>query len=380
MAGTVHTLPRHELMTFFMGPEASGADLNLSPSFGEPFDMAELFDLEPESRAGFEALSLNYTGIDGSEALRAAIAETMPGLTAEDVVVTCGLDEGIALLHLALVETGSRVVVQTPCYQPLKYLADWRGAQLFDLPAHEDLDWAFDLDDLRERCQRGARLVILNLPHNPTGFMPDEAFIAEVLDIIDKAGGWLVVDEVYSGLPPTDPAPLSFASRHPRCITLNGLSKSFGLPGLRIGWIASRDPEVIGPIRRLRQHLNSFIPAPSEFLGQLALRHRREIHTRNWSIAETSRNHLSVFMETHAAHFSWVPPKAGVNAFPRWLGPGGTKALSDALLRDEGLLLAPSRYFGAGDDHVRIGFGKRDTKTGLDRLSGWLRKTYAVNA
>ena len=372
MTSTVHTLPSHDLMTFFMGEAAQRATHNLSPSFGEPLTVAELLDLEPGGADALSALALDYTGVDGSAALRSAISGRMLDLSAEDIVVTSGADEAIALLLMALVEVGSRVVVQTPAYLPLRSVAAWRGAQIFGLPCREEAGWAIDLDQFEALCQRGCRVAILNIPHNPTGYTPSAAEIATILEILDRTGGWLIVDEVYAGMPPDPDAWVPFASRHPRCITLNGLSKSYGLPGLRVGWIASRDREAIGLVKRLRQHFNSFTAGPSQFLAEIALNHTDAIHRRNWEIAALSRDALTEFLAGHEDRFSWIPPTGGVNAFVRWHGAGGTKKLSDRLLEEAKLLLAPSLYFGAGDDHVRIGFGKRDLGQGLARLSEWL--------
>jgi len=374
VSSTVHTLPGHDLMTFFMGAAAQQATHNLSPSFGEPLTVAELLGYEPGATEALSALALDYTGVDGSTALRTAISGQMPGLTADGIVVTSGADEAIALLLMALVEAGSRVVVQTPAYLPLRSVAAWRGAQIFDLPCREQSGWAIDLDQFDALCQRGCRVAILNAPHNPTGYTPSATEISAILEILDRTGGWLIVDEVYAGMPPAERDWTPYASRHPRCITLNGLSKSYGLPGLRVGWIASQDREAIGLVKRLRQHFNSFTAGPSQFLAEIAVKHGPAIHQRNWEIAATGRAALQAFMTRHAQNFSWHPPQAGVNAFVRWQGPGGTKHLSERLLADAKLLLAPSAYFGAGDDHVRIGFGKRDLAEGLDRLSDWLVK------
>ncbi len=372
MTSTVHTLPAHDLMTFFMGEAAQRATHNLSPSFGEPLSVAELLDYEPGAAEALTALSLDYTGVDGGVALRSDISGRMPDIDADDIVVTGGADEAIALLLTALVEVGSRVVVQSPAYLPLRSVAAWRGAQISDLPCREEAGWAIDLDQFDALCQRGCRVAILNIPHNPTGYIPTPAEIDAILEILDRTGGWLIVDEVYAGIPPGEDAWTPFASRHPRCITLNGLSKSYGLPGLRIGWIASKDREAIGLVKRLRQHFNSFTPAPSQFLAEIALKHTAAIHRRNWEIAAQSHAALTQFLDTHKDRFSWTPPAGGVNAFVRWHGAGGTRDLSDRLLAEARLLLAPSAFFGAGDDHVRIGFGKRDLADGLSRLSDWL--------
>ena len=156
-------------------------------------------------------------------------------------------------------------------------------------------------------------------------------------------------------------------------MVLSSTSKAYGLPGLRVGWLATRNATVLGAVRRLRLHLNTFVGAPSEFLAALALRHAGPILARNRALARANLAHLRDFLGRHDTLFAWQAPRGGVVAFPRWLGAEPTSVLSDRLLSEHGLLLAPSAHFAGGERHVRLGFGTAGLPANLALLEAALR-------
>ena len=362
-------LPDFALKRFLSQPAAAAARANLSASFAEPRGIAALLMLEPGATETFTALPLGYTAAFGGAPLREAIAAGYERVAPDEVVATSGGDDSLPSLFIALLQPGDHAVVPSPAYQPLAALAAWCGATVSSWAAEEEAGWEPSLAALGRLLRPETRLVVTNFPHSPTGFVPDRTYLNELIAMADEAGVTLVGDEIYRGLPlgESGEAP-SLADLSARAVVVNGISKTFGLPGLRVGWIATRDAALLDSVRHVRTYLNSFIPALSEFLATLAVRHADRIFTENLALARDNLGTLRAFLERHEDRFAWVPPRGGVTAFPRWLGEESTTALSERLLRDHGLLLVPSAHFGGGDHHARVGFGTTGMAAGLALL------------
>jgi aspartate/methionine/tyrosine aminotransferase len=363
------------LQEFFDSPGALAADLNMSASASEPLTQDELLAFEPEAAARFNEIKLTYPRRHAELELLDGISRRYRAVPPEGLLPTSGVDEALGMLFLSLVEAGDRVVVLTPCYPPHLMLPEWRGAEVVPWAARAENDWVPDLGELRRLTAKPTGLVITTFPQNPTGFMPDEAFNAELLEIIEASGAILVADEIYAGLPAGAADGLSnLADRHDRVISLHGLSKTMGLPGLRLGWMAARDPALLEPIREVRTLFNAYVPPPVDFLANLALRHEDAILARNSRILEVGKRAAAEFMTRHGNLFEWTEPSAGVLSFPRWTGPGGTSALSQRLLNEAKLVCAPSLCFDAGDDHFRVGLARHSLPKALQRFDEFLER------
>jgi len=363
------------LQEFFDSPGALAADLNMSASASEPLTQEELLAFEPEAAARFNEIKLTYPRRHAELELLDGISRRYRAVSPEGLLPTSGVDEALGMLFLSLVEAGDRVVVLTPCYPPHLMLPEWRGAEVVSWPARAENGWVPELAELRRLTAKPTRLVITTFPQNPTGFMPNEAFNAELLEIIDASGAILVADEIYAGLPRGAATGLGdLADRHDRVISLHGLSKTMGLPGLRLGWMAARDPVVLEPIRAVRTLFNAYVPPPIDFLANLALRYEDAILDRNTRILEVGKRATGEFMTRHGNLFEWTEPSAGVLSFPRWTGPGGTSALSQRLLSEAKLVCAPSLCFDAGDQHFRVGLARRSLPDALDRFDSFLER------
>ncbi len=360
--------PRQTLGEFFDSPRAVAARYNLSATAAEPVSQAELLALEPGAGEALMQLSLDYPDRYAPVALRRQVAAKYHGIDADGVLITSGVDEALGLIMVSLVEAGDRVVVLTPCYLPHLELPRWRGATIVPWQAREENYWAPDLDELRELTRAPTKLVITTFPQNPTGFMPDGAYLDEFVEILRRSGAWLLSDEIYAGLPVGGPAAPNLACRYERGITLHGLSKTAGLPGLRVGWLATRDQTALAALKTMKNLFNCYLPRPVEHIAAVALDHELALLERNSAILASSLAAAHEFFQRHDNLFAWRPPQAGVTTFPRWLGPGGTKALSDRLLDDASLVLAPSLCFDAGDNHVRLGLCRRAFPEALARL------------
>ncbi len=347
---------------------------NLSSSVCEPLTVNEVCALEDGAARGLGHVSLGYPGLHGSAPLRALIAGRYDGLGADDILVTTGADDAIALLLLSSVAPGDHVVVHAPGYQPFAALARWRGCAVSRWDAREEAGWALDLDELAALLTPRTRLIVVILPHNPTGYIMPVGEFADLLRLAGERGITVVSDEIYAGLavdPAAELAPAATLS--PRAVSLGGLSKSFGLPGLRVGWIATADRALLDRARRVRMHANSFASAPSEYLAAIALRHSAAILARNRAIARDNLAAVAAFIDGHRDLLAWHAPCAGVLAFPRLHGPKTADEFCATVLAGAGILLAPSSLFAYGDRHIRIGVGLRNVPDALAALDRYLR-------
>ncbi len=373
----MRTIPDFALKRFFNDGAARTARANLSPSFAEPLSTAELLAFEPDAAAQLMRVPLSYTGMHGGLELRAAIANQYRLLGPDAILAACGADDALSLLFMALVGAGDHVIVQSPIYQPLTSVASWCGAEITLWPASEQDAWQPSLEHLRRLLQHTTRLIVVNFPHSPTGFVPDQGYLGQLIALADDARITLICDEIYRGLPLTDAGePPSLADLSPRAVVLNSLSKSYGLPGLRVGWVATRHEEVLAKVKHLRMHANSFVGAPSEFLATLALRHTEQILRRNRTLAKNNLAQLQQFLTQHTDLFRWHDPCSGVVIYPRWLGDESTTVLSERLLQEAGVLLAPSAYFATDERHVRIGFGTSTFPSSLAAFEEYLEWRY----
>ncbi len=362
------------LKEYFYTPRAAQTEFNLSRSFAEPLSVGELLSLEPEATEQLSEMKLGYTGLDGTASLRQAISAQYAGLSADQIIVTSGLDDALTLLSLSLIEKGDRVIVYTPCYQTYMTVPAWRGAEVVEWRGDPNNNWQPDLGQLADLLQTPAKWVIVNFPNNPTAFTPDETYLNELAALLAASETTLLCDEIYSGLGLSAETPKPMAVRYGKAVSMHSVSKTLGLPGLRIGWLASQDQGVLDQIRTLRFHFNSFIGAPSEFLAQVALRNADKILNQNLQILTENAEIAGEFFHRHQNRMSWTTPQAGVNAFPEWHGEAGTLKLCDRLADEAKVLLAPSQMFGAGDRHFRLGLGCRDFAAALERFDGFISK------
>jgi aspartate/methionine/tyrosine aminotransferase len=345
---------------------------NLCASDVEPVSLRELLALaDDEGRALWDGLGLGYTESAGHPILRAEIAAMYDGLEPDDVLVCAGAEEAILVLGGVLAGPGARAVAVVPAYQSLHEVARSAGAQVDTVPlGAESGEWALDLGRLAAAAEKGAQLVLVNAPNNPTGWMPDATDFGEIARIAEDAGAVLVSDEVYRLLEadPADRLPAA-AELSERAVSVGVMSKAFGLAGLRIGWIATRDRGLLARAAARKDWTTICSSAPSEVLAIIALRARDALLSRAKAIVDGNRALLAGFAEAHREDLAWTPPRGGTTAFPRLLRHPDAESFALALARDHDALVLPGSVFDADPDRIRLGLGRRDLAPGLDRLS-----------
>ena len=257
----------------------------LSSSDAESVAIADVLALEPDAAERLFAQRLGYTESAGAPELRAAAAALYETTSPEDVIVVAAAEEGIFAAYHALLQPGDHVVVETPCYESAVQVARSTGAAVSEWRRSAADDWAHDLDALEAALQPNTRLVYVNSPHNPTGLLMPREVLDRVVELCAERGAWLFADEVYRELEHdvADRLPAA-VDLYDRAISLGSMSKTYGLPGLRLGWLASRDSDALARIVSLKHYTTICSSAPSELLSALALRHRDVFADRSRAI------------------------------------------------------------------------------------------------
>jgi aspartate/methionine/tyrosine aminotransferase len=342
------------------------------------YPMTELLELaDDETRALWEGLTLGYTESTGHPLLRREIAAMYDHLEPDDLLVFAGAEEGIFCLANVLLGPGDHAIVTWPGYQSLYEVARATGADVTLHELREDAGWRIDVEGLRRQVTPATRLVVVNAPHNPTGMLPDRATFDEIVAIAEQAGAHLLIDEVYRFLEfdPADALPTG-ADATERGISLGVMSKSFAMAGLRIGWLATRDRELLAKCAAFKDYTTICSAAPSEILALIGLRARETVLARSRDIVAANLDRLDAFFDDWADRFTWVRPRAGSVGFPRLTVPGvSIDEWAAGLVEAEGVLLLPGSQFGYGGNHFRLGFGRTDLPIALERLEGHARRT-----
>ena len=347
------------------------ARYHMTASDAESMTLPTLLDMaEPQDREVYETLWLGYTETFGAPDLRALIAAQYPGLDASNILCLTGAQEGIYAAMKTLLTRDDHAIALVPNYQasetvPLDICA------VSGVTLREDRDWQVDLDSLAGAIRPNTKLISINFPNNPTGATLKPDVYAALIDLCRQHNCWLFSDEVYSGLE-LDPARRMepAAIIYEKAISLNGSSKALGLPGLRIGWLASRNIDVLHKINQYKNYLSICCSGPSERLAVIALKASERILARNRAIVSANLDHLDAFFADYPDLFEWQRPDGGCVAFPRYLGRDGADAFCHRALQEEGVLLIPPSLYHSDllptpTDRFRIGFGRRNTPDGL---------------
>ena len=364
-------LPPFKLERYFAKYEFTTNYL-LCSSDCEAVSIANLLAMEEGAAEKFQNVWLGYTESQGSPALRKEICNLYETIEPEDILVHTGAEEAIFLFVHAMLEEKDHVVVHTPSYQSLSEVARGIGCPISRWQAREENGWALDLDELRGLLRTNTRAIVINTPHNPTGYLMSRADFEAVHDFAKENNLLLFSDEVYreSEYDPAARLPAA-CDRGDYAISLGVTSKTYGLAGLRIGWVATRNKKVYDTMAALKDYTTICNSAPSEFLAEVAMRNRQKLVARNLDIIKHNLNIIEDFFSRHTDLFSWVAPGAGSMAFPRYLA-GNVDSFCDKVVREAGVLLLPGSVYDDTEDHFRLGLGRRNLLQAVDRLEEYL--------
>jgi len=347
-------------------------ELMLSSSDCESQALSELLELEPDAHERLLGLRLGYTEVPGSPELRAAAAAGYERVAPEDVLALAAAEEGIFTAYHALLGPGDHVVVESPCYGSAVEIAHSTGASVSLWQRRHEDGWAHDVDEFERLLRADTKLVYVNSPHNPTGTQMPRAVYERLIELARERSIVLFSDEVYRGLEhdPADRLPAA-CDLYARAISLNTVSKAYGLPGLRIGWLACRDSALIERITAIKLYTTICSSAPSELLVALALRHADRLVARSRQLVLANLPLIDALLERRRDLFEWVRPSAGPIGFPRVAGERDVHAWCEEIAERAGVLLLPGSVYGQ-PRHVRVGFGRADLEQAIERLEAYL--------
>ena len=340
----------------------------------EGYPMADLLDVaDDEARGLWRDLRLGYTESTGHPLLRTEIASLYEGIDPDEVLVFAGAEEAIFCLANVILGPGDHAVVTWPGYQSLYEVGRAAGADVTLHELREADGWSLDVERLLASLRPDTRLVVVNAPHNPTGMLPTHAEWADLTRELAGRSIHFLADEVYRLLEFDEADRLTAgADAHPSGISLGVMSKSFAMAGLRIGWLASHDRELLARCAALKDYTTICASAPSEILALIALRARDRVLGRSREIVAANMALLDAFFAKQADRFAWVRPRAGSIGFPRLLDDTPIDRFAAELVESEGVLLLPGSQFGYPGNHFRIGFGRENMAAALARLEAFI--------
>ncbi len=350
---------------------------NLSESGVHPLTLNEL--VSEEELKEIANSGLGYSQTNGTPELREQIAHLYPGLSIEEILVTTGSSEANFLLMWSLVERGDEVVFMMPNYMQMWGLLRGFGAVVKPFWLRESLAWAPDLDELKKVVSKRTKLIILTNPNNPTGAVLSEEAMECIVDLADASGAWIIADEVYQGAERrADPTP-SFFGKHERVVVVNGLSKAYGLPGVRIGWIVGP----MGLIQKIWPYHDYTTISPSTLsdrLARIALSPstREKILARTRHILQQNFPILQAWLEKQPGLFDFIPPQAGAIAYVRYHLPIDSLDFVTRLIQEKSVLLVPGEHFEMGR-YLRFGYGAEChyLQQGLARVKDFIQEFQA---
>jgi len=368
-------LPPFKLEEFWKKYEFSTPYL-LCCSDPESWKLQQLLKLaDPESKQIWETLSLGYTEVPGHPLLREEICKLYTKIKSDQVFTFAGAEEGIYCSMRTLIEPNDHIIAIDPCYQSLKTLPSSFGGKVSSISLIAENNWQLDLEEVEQVFQENTKLIVLNYPHNPTGSLLSKEVFEGIIQLARKHDAYIFRDEVYRFLEIDETKRLpSIADAYEKGITLNVMTKSFGLAGLRIGWIVSQDKKFIDSVSSYKLYTSICNSAPSEILALIALRAKKHILARNRKLILENLDILDAFMDRNQDILKWVRPQSGTIGVIKLLLPISIEDFSKELAEKEGILIMPGSVVGLPGNYFRIGFGRKNMPEILKRFEAFLQK------
>lgn len=346
----------------------------LSSSDCEALTLDELLSMaEKDSLNLWNNLKLGYTESQGHPILREEISSLYKTIK-PDNILTITPEEGIYIAMNSMLEPGDHIITTFPGYQSLYEIANSIGCEVSKWIPTEKNGWYFDLNDLKQQVKRNTKLIVINFPHNPTGATITEQQLKEIIEIAKQKNFIIFSDEMYRFLEydKKDRLP-SVCDLYENAISLFGMSKSFALAGLRIGWLTTRNIELLNKFATYKDYTTICSSAPSEILAIMALRKKELIFKRNLNIIKSNLKVLDSFFTDYANLFEWNKPIAGPIAFPKLISKTKVDEFCLDLVEKKGVMLLPSTVYDIDSNHFRIGFARKNMIDALDKLNDYLK-------
>jgi aspartate/methionine/tyrosine aminotransferase len=369
------TLPLFDLNEWF-ARAAGRFDLSLSHSACQSQTVADF--LHDGDWKSFANVTLNYGAFEGLAELRQVIADQYESVEPSHVMTFNGPSEAIYTFMRALLKPDDTVVAQSPLFQTLHSIARHSGCNVKEWRPADELSCLFDVSDLAAICDESTKLIVINFPHNPTGQTISEFELRRIVGIAQAVDAMLFSDEVFRllELAPYQTLPAA-CDLYEKAVSVAGLSKPFGLAGLRIGWIVTKCDEIRSAAKRYRYNTVGVTNTPCQWLACRALRRKDEVLARNRAMISANLDRLEAFVETHNETLKLFRPKAGTMAVVEQRTKLTSTELCERILDEERLFLIPGKPLGMPDRVLRFGLGMSDFPLGLERFDRFLKRLNA---
>ena len=370
-------LPDFKLETYFSRWEFN-AKYNLCASDTESQSFKSLFELANDSDKNLlEEITFGYTKTYGSDELRETIASTYKTSTINDILTFAGAEEGIFVAMKSILSAKDHAIVITPNYQSAQTIPE----SICDVtPVNLDAEnnWDLDLTKIKNSVQSNTKLISINFPHNPTGKVISKNELYDIINIAKKNDLYLFSDEIYRLMERDKIKRLEqISDLYEKGLSLNGMSKAYGMPGIRMGWISSKDHSLLDKMEKLKHYLSICNSSPNEVLTIIALKYRSQIIERTRSIIKNNLNILNGFFRDYDNIFDWREPDGGCIGFPKYKGLEGSDVFCKKLVESRSVLLLPSSVYNsqlmpAPENHFRIGYGRSNMPEALSELKKFI--------
>lgn len=334
-------------------------------------DLLAMADVETKKL--WDNLTLGYTESLGHPILREEIAKLYQGVTLNDCLVIVP-EEGIYIALNSILQSGDNVICTYPGYQSLYEIAEGLGCEVTKWEPEEENGWRFNPDFLEKSIKPNTKLVIVNFPHNPTGYMPSKEDYLKIIELARKNNLYLFSDEMYRFLEYNEVDRLPSACEvYEKAISLFGMSKTFGMAGARIGWVVTKDKELYAKMATFKDYTTICSSAPSEILSIIALRAKDEIIEKHLTRVKRNLGLLDNFFDQFKDKFEWIKPKAGTIAFPKLKEDLNTLDFCQKIVKEANIMVLPSTVYDYDDKHFRLGFGRENMPEALEKLREYLK-------
>src|SRR6056297_514883 len=346
----------------------------LSSSDCEPLSLNELLSIaDNDSLKRWNNLKLGYTESQGHPVLREEVAGLYQTIQSKDVLITAP-EEGIFIAMNCFVKKGDHVITTYPGYQSLYEVANAIGCEVSPWTPREENGFFFDIQDLKKLVRDDTRLIVINFPHNPTGATIKEDELKEIINLAKSKDIIIFSDEMYRFLEYEDTDKTTSAcDLYENAISLFGMSKSFALAGLRIGWLVTRNSNLLNKFLAFKDYTTICSSAPSEILAIIAIRAKEKIIQRNLEIIKNNLEQLDQFFAQFNHFFEWNKPKAGPIAFPKLKSDMDVNHFCVDLVEKKGVMLLPSSVYDFQGNNFRIGFARKKMKDALNVFGEYLK-------
>lgn len=345
----------------------------LSSSDPESFSIEELLNYEPISKQKFDKQWLGYTETKGNPELRSEITKLYEKINSEELLVHSGGEEGIFIFMNVALKPGDHVIAMFPAYQSLYEVAKSVGCEITKWELNENDKWELDIDFLKKNIKNNTKAIIINCPHNPTGYVMSKDKLNQIIEIARKQNIFIFSDEVYRFMEYKDEDRLpSVCDVYENGVSIGGMSKAFALPGLRICWTATKNKIILDQMAKYKDYTTICCSAPSEFLAVVALRNKEKIFKRNLELISRNLKILNLFFDKYKEYFNWQAPRAGSIAFPSIKLNIDVEKFCVDLVEKQGVFLLPSTKYDFGNKNFRIGFGRKNMPEALKHFERYV--------